>query len=212
MLPLKCFNEYNEFVVFLSSVLSYLQMDLDQSDSSSKIEEIKKRIISGEYKCKQNEAKGRKGAYYRIMDDVYDENDKKLPNVCRCRVCSEVIECTKKTGTSPLNRHADKCDPPPSTSKQTKKDNHGLFRLKKSLKSQFLHLVLLLLMLMLFLLFSESFEEDGKSANSDHESDEDGRNDGNVSDEGGPYDDLPPAKRVKTGQYFFSTQNFFCPR
>lgn len=67
---------------------------------------VKDGIIQGDYTTKR----GHGGAFYRVFDDVLDEEDQKF-GFYSCRACSIVIACKPGGGTGKLNRHADKCDP-----------------------------------------------------------------------------------------------------
>lgn len=72
---------------------------------------VKKHIVSGKYTCRKPVKKGRVGEFYRVMQDIYTENDTILKRFYYCLVCAEVMECKPGAGTGPLNRHANNCDP-----------------------------------------------------------------------------------------------------
>lgn len=74
---------------------------------------VDNRIDYGTYTVKNHDGKGRFG---RVILDVFDENHKRLVNYFKCKVCNKVIyQDVSNKGTKPLNRHADKCDPPLSS-------------------------------------------------------------------------------------------------
>lgn len=77
---------------------------------------VKERIIKGEYTTRKHVAE-RAGKFWRIMNEILDENNTVLKKLYYCRACASVLECTAATGTIKLNRHADRCDPLPGSSK-----------------------------------------------------------------------------------------------
>lgn len=92
---------------------------------TSKLNEtmVAKRITQGVYTHKKREEKGRIGKFYRIMDDIFDENDDAVAGFYYCRECHEVVECKVSGGTAKLNRHADDCDPPYSKKSDSESKN-----------------------------------------------------------------------------------------
>lgn len=76
----------------------------------------KDKIVHGEYTSRKHDLTGRVGRFYRVIQDVFDENDVQLVGFYQCRVCSDVIECNVCKGTAKLNRHANYCAPEGSTS------------------------------------------------------------------------------------------------
>lgn len=107
-----CFGGCNEYIHY------YELFVIDSSIMN--VEEVKQKIIAGDYLLKMHEQQGRIGRYYRIMDDGFDKKANKLvPYFFHCRVCGSVVNQVRIGGTGKLNRHADACDPPSASIKES---------------------------------------------------------------------------------------------
>lgn len=71
---------------------------------------IKNKIKFGGYSVHVRDAQ-KVGQFYRVLRDVYDEKCVKLKNVYHCVKCEEVLKWDSSKGTTPLDRHANECDP-----------------------------------------------------------------------------------------------------
>lgn len=83
--------------------------------------------LSGEnaiYSAKRHEKQG--GRYYRIIRDIYEGEERVKDGneyFYQCERCNAVMKLDPKKGTAPLLRHANSCDPLPSSSDVVKKDD-----------------------------------------------------------------------------------------
>lgn len=80
-------------------------------DSSE--EEIAVLLNRGLYQAKPGRNTPSAGRYKRIINDVYDHENKKIKHVYQCSKCNKVLKYEAGNGTKPLNSHADRCDPQP---------------------------------------------------------------------------------------------------
>lgn len=88
---------------------------------------VLERIKKGEYICVNREVIGRTGKFYRVLQDIYDKKDIRITSYYHCRVCNDVVWYPVQKGSSPLNRHADACDPLPSNdTKPSKNDDNTM--------------------------------------------------------------------------------------
>lgn len=71
--------------------------------------EISRYITHGVYHAKPGRTGG--GKYYRVLNDIYDNNNQRVKCIYQCTKCKQVIKCNPSNGTKPLNSHAAKCDP-----------------------------------------------------------------------------------------------------
>lgn len=75
--------------------------------------EVSNMLARGIYHAKPGRSTPSAGKYYRIINDVYDNDHKKVKHFFQCTKCKQVIKCNPSNGTKPLNTHANICDPQP---------------------------------------------------------------------------------------------------
>lgn len=96
--------------------LNYLaEMDEPQDPkalrNASLTEDIVKNYIEyGQFNVQVHTATGRVGAHYRLLRDVFDEDNVKVPCFYYCPICRDVIQKNAANGTTPLTRHVEKCE------------------------------------------------------------------------------------------------------
>lgn len=73
--------------------------------------EICNFIARGIYKVKVDKKGQYAGGYYRVLSDIYNEQNERVKHFYQCTKCKEVLKCNPSNGTKPLNKHANKCDP-----------------------------------------------------------------------------------------------------
>lgn len=70
-------------------------------------------LIRGMYHAKPGRSSPKAGKYYRIINDVYDNENKRVKEFYQCMKCKEVLKQNPSNGTKRLNTHANICDPLP---------------------------------------------------------------------------------------------------
>lgn len=106
------------FPLVFNTLDSTVFVTMAKHEETKREKAVGDKIMKGEYTCVNRIVVPGVSQAYRILQDVHDNNNERLPGFYHCRACHKTIEYAVKGGSQPLLRHANACDPLPSTRKE----------------------------------------------------------------------------------------------